>query len=187
MNNLKFIKYANLHNLEVAFTRNSEIIIGFDDFAAAKKCADELNGIVCYFSRRDGSQYWSYENTADGPLEINDYWLTDDMELYRHDPNWFENYKDFFETVVTDMMENDFTYESLDILVGYIQEIKRFHEKMMALDENEQLLVYNGRLSSVEVVPINTMHYHDFDVKDSVVGVMAFGCHDTEEDEDDNK
>lgn len=180
----KLLDYAYHHSLEVVETTEGnngyplnlkKLIIGFESFKDAQECAKAINGGIFFISKRDGHEFWKNEGRAFGPLEINDKWFDDDHEVIREvsaSQWWEDTYADLKETV----LPPEGVCPTPDKLIEIIQTFQNYsnvYEMIQDLEANEQIYYERGFPQHAEIVPIYTMHHHDFDVHDYAVAVSV--------------
>lgn len=138
-------------------------VIGFDNFQDAEKFAAETQRTVVEMCRRDGHQFWKSCGWTDKPLKPTAEWYGDDYYCYLSIEEWWKEEREFLQAVLADdVSPNDF--------VGHAYRICDIIHAFDALPDGSQVLI-SGRFNVVEHIPIETMHWHDDDVTDYVIGV----------------
>lgn len=140
----------------------SEAVIGFEDWRQAKWFAKESGLHTVVMTKRDGHQFWKYENPTTCPLTIGAHWYGDDYECWDRYNEWWANEKPRLAEMVLQAEDVDYLYN----IANMADEIKEAFESM---EEGEQVLLYKGNY--IDTIPYEAMHWHDNDVTDYVIAV----------------
>lgn len=138
-------------------------VSGFGCYPEAEDFAERIDGEVVLLARRDGREFWSNLGRKYESIRIDDSWIDDDEELIQADGagDWWRNQWDLIK---------DMTWESPDELGSHIQRIESIYNMIEQMSDNQQLKI-NGRYQC-EVIPMESMHYHDDDVTDYMIAVI---------------
>lgn len=138
-------------------------VSGFGCFPEAEDFAKEIGGEIVLLCKRDGHQFWSNCGRTFSPIQPDQEWFDDDEELIQVDGagDWWRNE---WEKI------KDMAWEDPIDLGCHIQRIESIYNLIEGLDFNEQLKI-DGRYRA-EIIPIESMHYHDNDVTDYMVAVI---------------
>lgn len=138
-------------------------VSGFGCFPEAEDFAKEIDGEIVMLARRDGHQFWSNCGRKYESIKIDDYWIDDDEELIQVDGagDWWRNEWEKIKGM---------DWADPTELGCHIQRIESIYYLIEGLDDFEQLKI-DGRYQT-EIIPTESMHYHDNDVTDYMIAVV---------------
>lgn len=139
-------------------------VSGFGCFPEAEDFAKEIGGEIVMLARRDGHQFWRNCGPTEFPVEPNEDWYGDDERLIRADDGPQEWWRNEWEKI------KGMDWEDPIDLGCHIQRIESIYNLIEGLDDFEQLKI-DGKYQT-EIIPTESMHYHDNDVTDYMVAVI---------------
>lgn len=176
MNEETLENYAYENGLEiVTVTRGTngyprglhKAIIGFETYDEAEEAARRTNGRIVALSKRDGHDFWTGNDTAYGPLEINEtFYPFEEYDIIKQNQE-----KEWWRGMIEELTEiwRDHTPEPEDT-ERMISKLKEIYQKIEDLADNEQVIIHKETLD-FEIEPVKKMRHHDEDVTTYAIGV----------------
>lgn len=166
-----WLDYADSLGLEIVevtkgtngYPKNlSKAVIGFDTWEEAEEFAKETEREIVRMTKRDGHQFWWSEGREFEPLKPTVAWYGDTFEAFESQDQWWESEKEFLQ----ELFANGISSEAFKDEINRLIEI---YNTFDGLEDNEQVVTESHAFP--EIVPIETMRWHDKDVTDYVIAV----------------
>ena len=166
-----WLDYADSLGLEIVevtegmngYPKNlSKAVIGFDTWQDAEEFAKETGREIVRITKRDGHQFWWSEGREFEPLKPTVAWYGDTYEAFESQDQWWESEKEFLQ----ELFANGISSEAFKDEINRLIEI---YNTFDGLEDNEQVVTESHAFP--EIVPIETMRWHDKDVTDYVIAV----------------
>ena len=139
-----------------------ENMIDTEEWEEAEQFAKETEREIVRMTKRDGHQFWWSEGREFEPLKPTVAWYGDTFEAFESQDQWWESEKEFLQ----ELFANGISSEAFKDEINRLIEI---YNTFDGLEDNEQVVTESHAFP--EIVPIETMRWHDKDVTDYVIAV----------------
>ncbi len=163
---LNAVKEIYFDNYDTTYTdKGRQAVIGFESYNEAQDYAEAFGMEVHIFSRRDGQQGWTDKGLTFEDLDLTQWdWGCDSFFPYYSGKQYIDN--------------TPLPHEGDDLDDDEIEENNAFAEERQDIADEIDKYIHKGEFAvvccgNVDIYPEHSMHHHDDDVHDYVIGCIG--------------